>query len=317
MLTAFLTTLEQMLRILSFLVIGFGLNRLHILPKGAGAGISRLATTVLLPAMLIHSNMTEFSLADVGNYSRLVLLGCLLWAVITIPSLFVAKKLSGGDYLERGVYLYGLSFPNSSAVGTPLVLAILGSSGLFRFNLFVLMFVIMTYAWGVGLFLEVERKNPVRRFLIHMLNPVFLSMVIGILLGALGARNWMPSMVTGLVGDLGNCFIPVSLLMAGYSIADYPLEEVFNRPKSYLFTFLRLLVIPLVVLGIVRLMGVTRDVAALVLFAFAGPSGMNVVVFPASYGRDCKTGASIVLLSSLGAVITVPLLYALLQVLFP
>lgn len=316
MVTAFLTTFEQMLRILLFLVIGFSLNRLHILPKGTGSGVSRLATMVFLPAMLIHSNMTEFNLGDVASYSKLVLLGCLLWMAVTLPSFWVAKKLSGGDWLERGVYLYGLSFPNSSAVGTPLVLALLGSSGLFRFNLFLLMFVIMTYAWGVGLFLDVERKNPVKRFFVHMLNPVFLSMVTGLTLGVLGAKNWMPGVVTGLIGDLGACFIPVSLLMAGYAIGDYPLKEVFNRPKSYLFTALRLLVIPLAVLGIVRFMGVTKDVAELVLFAFAGPSGMNVVVFPASYGRDCKTGASIVLLSSLGAVITVPVLYALLQVFF-
>jgi len=50
--------------------------------------------------------------------------------------------------------------------------------------------------------------------------------------------------------------------------------------------------------------------------AFAGPSGMNVVVFPASYGQDCKTGASIVLLSCAGSILSVPVLYAIVQVLF-
>lgn len=56
--------------------------------------------------------------------------------------------------------------------------------------------------------------------------------------------------------------------------------------------------------------------ATLVVLTFSCPSGMNVVVFPASYGQDCKTGASIVLLSCLGSVITVPILYALVQQLF-
>lgn len=70
-------------------VVGFGLNRLHVLPKGTGVGISRLVTMVLLPALVIHSNMTEFNLADVGNYSQMVLLGvmvpvsycCPVWAL--------------------------------------------------------------------------------------------------------------------------------------------------------------------------------------------------------------------------------------------
>lgn len=316
MLTAFLTTLGEMTRILLFLVVGFGLNRLHILPKGAGAGISRMITMVFLPAMLIYNNMTEFNLADVASYSQLVLVGALMWTIVTLISLPIAKKLSGGDMLERGVYLYGLSFSNTGAVGTPLALALLGTAGLFRFNLFLMSFSVMTYAWGVNLFLEVERKNSLKRFLVHLLNPVFVSMLIGLVLGALGARNWMPSLLVNFVGDLGSCFVPVSLLLTGYTIADYPMGEMFNRPKSYLFALLRLLIYPLLVLVLAKLMGLSLIVATLAVLAFAGPSGMNVVVFPASYGQDCRTGASIVLLSSVSAVITVPILYALVQVLF-
>ena len=316
MLTAFLTTLGEMTRILLLLVVGFGLNRLHILPKGAGAGISRMITMVFLPAMLIYNNMTEFNLADVASYSQLVLVGALMWTIVTLISLPIAKKLSGGDMLERGVYLYGLSFSNTGAVGTPLALALLGTAGLFRFNLFLMSFSVMTYAWGVNLFLEVERKNSLKRFLVHLLNPVFVSMLIGLVLGALGARNWMPSLLVNFVGDLGSCFVPVSLLLTGYTIADYPMGEMFNRPKSYLFALLRLLIYPLLVLVLAKLMGLSLIVATLAVLAFAGPSGMNVVVFPASYGQDCRTGASIVLLSSVSAVITVPILYALVQVLF-
>lgn len=316
MLTAFFTTLEQMARILLFLVVGFGLNRLHVLPKGAGVGISRLVTMVLLPALVIHSNMTEFNLADVGNYSQMVLLGCLFWTVITLLSFPIARKLSNGVYEERGVYLYGLSFPNTGSVGMPLSLAIMGTTGLFQFNLFTLFVTIMTYAWGVGLFLETERKNPIKRFFIHMLNPVFIAMMTGLLLGALGAKNWMPRLVTNFIRDLGSCFVPISLFLTGYTIAEYPLGEVFRRPKSYLFTFLRLLGIPLLVMAIAWCMGVPKSLTTLAVLAFAGPSGMNVVVFPASYGRDCKTGASIVLLSSLGSVLTVPILYALVQQFF-
>lgn len=316
MLTAFLTTLAQMARILLFLVVGFGLNRLHILPKGAGAGISRLVTMLLLPAMLIYTNMTEFRLADVGSYSRLVLLGCLLWAIVAGISFPIARKLAGGNSLDRGVYLYGLCFPNTSAVGTPLVLALLGTAGLFQYNLFLLPVMIMTYVWGTSLFLQIERKSAVKRFITNLLNPVFVSMVIGLTLGALGANNWMPALLTDFLGDLGGCYVPVSLLLTGYTIASYPVGEVFRRPKSYVFSLLRLVVYPLLTLVLAKLLGEGLLVATLVVLAFAGPSGMNVVVFPASYGQDCKTGASIVLVSCLGAILTVPLLYAIVQQLF-
>ena len=317
MLTAFLTTLAQMGRILLFLVVGFGLNRLHILPKGAGAGISRLDTMLLLPAMLIYSNMTEFHLADVGAYSRLVMLGGLLWVIVAAISFPIAKKMAGGRTLERGVYLYGLCFPNTSAIGTPLALALLGTAGLFQYNLFILTFVIATYTWGMGLFLDIERKNSHKRFLTNLLNPIFVSMVIGLSLGALNAPEWMPALLTDFLGDLGSCYVPVSLLLVGYTIADYSLVEVFHRTKGYIFSLLRLLVYPLLVLMLVKFLGQSKFVATLAVLAFAGPSGMNVVVFPASYGQDCKTGANIVLISCLGSLLTVPLLFAIVQMMFP
>ena len=316
MLTAFLTTLGEMARILMFMLLGFGLNRLHILPKGSGAGISRLITMVLIPALLIHNNMTEFQLANVNQYSQLVLMGMFLWTVMTILSLPIAKKLSGGDPLDRGVYLYGLSFPNTGAFGLPLSLALLGTTGLFQFNLFLVMFSIMTYAWGVGLFLDAERKNLIKRFFVHLLNPVFVSMVIGMTLGALNAKSWMPSLVMNFVSDLGGMYAPLSLLLTGYTIADYPLGEMFHLPKSYIFTALRLLVYPLIAVGLVKMVGGGLLMATMAVIAFSGPSGMNVVVFPASYGRNCETGASIVMISSLLSILTVPLLYALVQTLF-
>lgn len=120
-------------------------------------------------------------------------------------------------------------------------------------------------------------------------------------------------MVTNLVGDLGACYVPIALLMAGYTIAEYPLGDMFNRPRSYIFAGIRLVIIPVVMLLTAVVFGLPESVATLVLLAFACPSGINVVVFPASYGKDCKTGASIVLISSLAAIVTVPLLYAFLQ----
>ena len=313
MLAVFLTTLGEMTRILMFMLLGFGLNRLHILPKGSGTGISRLVTMVFIPALLIYNNMTEFQLAHVGQYSRLVLMGAFLWTVVTLISVPIAKRMSGGNPLDRGVYLYGLSFPNTGAIGMPLALALLGTTGLFRLNLFLVSFSIMTYAWGVGLFLDAERKNPIKRFFVHLLNPVFVSMVIGMTLGALNAKNWMPSLVLNFVGDLSGIYAPLSLLLTGYTIADYPLSEMFHLPKTYLFTALRLVVYPLAAVVLTKLVGGDLLMATMAVIAFSGPSGMNVVVFPASYGRDCETGASIVMVSSLGSILTVPLLYALVQ----
>ena len=316
MIAVFSTVLEQMLRILLFLTLGFALNRLRILPAGVGSGISKLVTMVFLPALLIHTNMTEFNLANIADYGQIVLWGGVFFIAIVLLSHPVAKVMAGNNRQDAGIYLYGLSFPNTGAVGTPLALSLLGTAGLFQFNLFLLTSSIMTYLWGIFLFLPGERKKTAKDFLKNLANPICMSMLIGLLLGALGAKAWMPVLVTNFAKDLSACYVPVSLIMAGYSIADYPLNEVFNRPKAYWFSLMRLIVIPLLVIMASKGLGLSQYLAVLAVLDFAGPGGMNTVVFPAAYGQDCRTGASIVLLSSLGAVITVPLLYTLTQYLF-
>ncbi len=316
MAAAFFTTLEQMIRILLFLSLGFALNRLHILPKGSGTAVSRLLTTVFMPSLLIYSNMSEFNIVNVGEYSQLVLWGGFFIAITILLAIPVSRKLGGDNHLDRNVYLYGLCFPNTGAVGGPLAMAMFGTLGYFKYNLFLLFVTLATYAWGVSLFLDVERKNPVKRFFVNMMNPIFLSMAIGLVLGAIGAKNWVPDLVTSALKDLGSCYIPISLVMTGFAVAEYPLDEVFKRPRSYIFALLRLIVIPVLVLVLAWVLRVPQSIATLLAITYAGPCGMNVVVFPSSYGRDCRTGASIVLLSSLGSILTVPVIYSLMHLLF-
>ncbi len=312
-LTAFLTTLEQMIRILLFLAIGFALNRLHILPKGAGAGCSKLVTVLFIPALQIYTNMTQFRMANLVNYGQLILLGGLFWAIAPLLSFYVAKKLGNGNHFERGIYLYGLSFSNTGGVGTPLILALFGSAGLFEYNLAGFFIVIMTYAWGMGLFMDKEQKRSLKSVFTHIFNPIFIAILIGLALGALGAQSWMPVIVVDVLGDLSSCYVPVSLILSGYTIADYPLRELFTRPKDYVYVLMRLVVIPLCAVAIAWFAGLSAYTATLILLLLACPSGMNVVIFPAARGQDCRTGASIVLLSHLASILTIPILYALVQ----
>ena len=50
---------------------------------------------------------------------------------------------------------------------------------------------------------------------------------------------------------------------------------------------------------------------SIALIAFATPLGMNTIVFPASYGGDTKTGASMAMISHVLSVATIPLMYYL------
>ena len=139
----------------------------------------------------------------------------------------------------------------------------------------------------------------------------FVAMLIGIVLGLLNARAWMPTVVLNTVQELGDCYVIMALLLTGFSIADYPIHEVIGNVKIYVFSLLRLIILPVIFLILVKLVNADPMLSLMAVLSAACPCGMNTVVYPAAYGEDCKPGASMVLISSILSVVTVPVMYAL------
>ena len=65
---------------------------------------------------------------------------------------------------------------------------------------------------------------------------------------------------------------------------------------------------------VLRLLQVPDMICVLTCLAFACPCGMNTVVFPAAYGQDTRPGAGLTMVTSTLAVITIPILMALMNV---
>lgn len=313
MLATFLATLEQMCRILLLLSIGFAFNKLRLVPKTAENILSRFVTMLFLPCLLFYSNVMECNADSLMDNLGLVMIGtvfCLASIGISCP---LGKILGGKDLYQQGVCRYAVSFPNTGAFGTPLTLAFFGTSGLFLFNLFNFVQGILIYTWGI---LQLQFSNGKLSFMSSLkkcLNPATVFSTLGLLLGILGAKAWFPDIVIKTVGDIGNCYVIVGLLLTGYTIADYPFGQVFGNLKIWLYVLLRLIVIPVVFAAVAILCGAPLMTCILVVLTYAAPCGMNPVIYAAAYGEDCEMGAGMVLQSSLCSVVTIPVMYALVQ----
>ena len=66
---------------------------------------------------------------------------------------------------------------------------------------------------------------------------------------------------------------------------------------------------------ILKLIGASYEIQLLSLICLATPLGLNTIVFPAAYGGETKTGASMAMISHVLSVITIPLMYLLFVVL--
>ena len=83
----------------------------------------------------------------------------------------------------------------------------------------------------------------------------------------------------------------------------------------YVASLLRLVVIPAAMMLVLKLLGINDEIMTFALIAFATPLGLNTIVYPAAYGGDTKTGASMAMISHTLSVVTIPLMYLIFIVL--
>ena len=219
---------------------------------------------------------------------------------------FLAK---GKSYLEC-VYRYSLVCPNVAAFGIPIVLSLFGTEALFQFQLFTIPNNVLTYGWGViWLMTEKPQKNWKNR-LKNFANPVFLSVIAGMVMGVSGLGKYLPDMIPDTLQNLGNCFSAISLILLGFVIGDYHVKELVNNAAFYVIGFLRLVLIPVMFLILLRGLDAPVMIRILTCLGYACPCGMNTVVYAAAYDQDTRPGAGLVLITSALCVFTVPILYA-------
>ena len=299
-----------------------------------GSVMAKLETYAFCPALSFYTMARNCTLANIGEHGVNLILFSVLVAVCVALSyalngLFVKNKKS----YERGVFLYALAFANVGYVGDPLALALFGDAGFSFYKLACLPLSIIIYVWGISVLVPKKEGSSKLSSLRNVCNVPTIALLVGIAVGLLGGGEF----VLGKEGDLTfigstltslkNCMGPVAMLIAGCTIARYSFKAMITNKKVYFATALRLIFIPALlvpmVFGLKTLMNVcfnlsiSNFVVHLSFIALGCPLGLNTVVFPEAYGGDAKTGAGMAMISHSLCVLTIPLLYALVAILFP
>lgn len=317
----FYLTLNQMLTMFLFILLGYALRKSRILPDNSYQTMSRLETYIFVPMLVLHNWMTKCNPDSLRENGALVLYGLALVLVavaISYPlsKLFVPKADSKEDKYQRNIYKYAMTFGNFGFVGNFLVLGVWGADMFFLYSMFTLLINFVCYSWGLFILIPGDGSaGSMKNFFKRMLTPPILALFAGMAAGLLSVQKYMPAFVMNVLSDGSKCMGPVAMILAGVVIGGYDIKTLLADKKVYVATFMRLVVIPACMLLVLKLFGIDELIVTLALIAFAVPLGLNTIVYPAAYGGDVKTGAAMAVISHTFSVITIPLMYLLFVVL--
>ncbi|MBR2916297.1 MAG: AEC family transporter [Clostridia bacterium] len=311
-------TISQMLMMFTLVIIGYILTKTKIIPDNADKTIAKIATFVFAPALNFRSLLSNCTVENFSRDYKLILygLGFILVAILLsylLCGLFV-RKASGNPEraYKKNIYKYAIAIANFGFLGNFLVLEMFGDEMLYKYIMFTFFPTFFVYAWGLTILIPKKENasNGKFAFLKNLINPGVISVVAGCICGLLGLNKYMPGFLDKALVNLGNnCMGPAGMLLTGVVIGKYDIKTLWADKKVYIATVLRLLIIPALFALLTKAIGGGEELMIFTVMLFGTPFGLNTIVFPAAYGGETKTGAAMALISSILAIITMPLLY--------
>ena len=312
----FYLTLNQMLVIFSFIIIGFLLRKKRLLPDDAGIVMAKLETYIFVPALSLYTQMTKCTVKNFKENSNLLLYGVIIVIAVILLAyplsrLFIRKSWETPEKTyKRDVYKYALAFGNFGFVGNFIILGIWGEDFFFKYSLFTLAASIACNSWGLYTLIPKDAgEGLLKKLKKGLLTLPIIAVVSGMVIGLLDFGKYVPGFFITALDNAAMCQGPVAMVLAGFIMGGYDFKKLITNKKVYIATFLRLVGIPAAMMLVLKAIGADDNIMTLALIAFACPLGLNTIVFPAAYGGETETGASMAMISHMLSVITIPLMY--------
>lgn len=311
----FTTTLGQMAFLFLLIALGYILKKIKAIPDNTPSVLSKLENNALIPALVMGTLMTDFTVGKLSA-SWQYLVGGAAVVVLSIPLAIIFSRLCAKDSYTRKIYTYGLTFSNFGFMGIAVVNALFPEVSA-PYLILTIPLWIAIYVWGVPSLLMPHggEKSGMLSRLRKLINPMFVAMLIGMILGISGAVNYMPKCLIDSVNTLGSCMSPVAMLLTGMTVAEMGLGKAFSKVSVYIVSVIRLIVMPMIFMIPLIFLPIPKEISLCIICSVAMPLGLNTIVVPKAYDLDTSVGSSMALISHIMSCGTIPLVFMLFELL--
>ena len=288
--------LQQTIIMFALMLLGLLLSRRGMITEQGSRDLSNVLLYAVIPCVILRSYMSEFSTEKLRSMGLSALI-----AVIAFAASIAVAYLTCGT--RHRIENFAVAFGNAGFIGIPLVTAVFGPEAAFYVVSFSTFANLLQWTYGIVI---ISGKKETMNLRMVFVNPVFISMVIGIALFVL--QPTLPTVVTGTIGYIADGNTVLAMIILGYYLSKVQLRGLFADVRLYLFSALRLLVIPAVTILVFLPFPFARgEITLITLIAAATPIASSTAIFAQKFDQDYRRAVSYVCLSTILSVATLPL----------
>lgn len=292
-----------------FLVMAIGAfcRRREWLTREADRSLANLAANIMLPAYFISRILEDPELASLTTAWAPPLFGFVATTVGFAVGLLFARKIGpliglDSDSKQRAFALC-VGICNYGYIPLPLAETFYPEAML---QLILHNVGVDLALWSVGV--AIISGVPGRGWRRVMISPPFLAVIFACLMKATIDTDDLPIAMMSTVRGLGDCAIPMGLLLSGAIIVDFLGDWSWFRVSAVNVSaiVIRQLILPLLMILAVVGIGLTVEMREVVLLQAAMPAAVFPIVLVRLYGRDTETSIKVILSTSLAGIFLIP-----------
>lgn len=304
-----MVALQQMLVLFIIMMIGFIAYKKNIITDETSKKLSAIVVNISNPALILSSvtgnatvtgaELVETMFVAIGMYVFLIAVAALVPAIIKAPA------------RDRGTYRVMTIFGNVGFMGFPIISSLYGGGALLYASLFLLPYNILIYTYGVWEMCKSSGegsgavKKSGRESIKQIFNIGVIFCIIAVVVYALGIK--FPAWVNTTVSMLSSTTAPLSMMVIGASFATMNFKKVFLNVRTWVFSALRLFVIPVLGTFLVSLVTDNPSIIGVTMVMLGVPVGSMTAMLAQEYGGDYALSSETVAMTTLLSVVTFPI----------
>lgn len=307
----FLSCFINVLTIVVLAIPGFFLRKVKLFPEGAATVLAVLLLYIAQPFLMMASLFNKpFEPSMLLNFFWIILFAILLQVIV----FFVARLIfspSKEEAAKRACvatsYLGNVGF-----MGIPVMQMLFPDRSDLVLYTVIYNIVFNAMSWTLGVYAVTGERKRINALKI-LLNPPTIAVIIALPFFFCNVN--IPQQVMTPISYLGNMTLPLSMLILGVRLADMKPIRLVNDGKVYMASFVKLILSPLLTLGIMLLFRLFLPIDRYVIIALyviaAMPAASVALNFAEMFGGDRETAAASTLMSTVLCILTIPVLMLL------
>ena len=313
------------------ILFGFYLRRKGVFKDGTAKILTDVILSASLPALAFNAFMQDINKTSLMQGINLLIWGFAIYIILIFITKLIYIKYNG----DKKVVLEILTtFGSTTFFGIPIISAVYGATGVMYASIFNIAYRVFLYSYAyikmAGI--KADKNNIKQMFLNSIVLATFLGMFIWVFQDSLpqitiGEKSyaflridktafWLFKPMTYLAALSS----PLAWLAIGAKLADISLVEAISSRDSWIYSFIKVLVVPFInlialyILTVTNILPISFVGLASVIIMMATPTATVAAAYAIKFDKESVLTSNCSLLSTIFSVICMPLWIVVLEI---